>query len=135
MIGLARSGLMVVADPEIEGQALLLHVKNNLGKLAPALRYSIESDEDEGDDRAYVVWHGISPATAAELFTAQPINTGENRKAILDLLKERAPEALTLQDIAKVLPDIKESNLKVTLKRMFDALEIGKSARGAYHAK
>lgn len=137
MIGLARSGLMVVADPEIEGQALLLHVKNNLGKLAPALRYSIESDEDENDDRAYVAWHGVSPATAADLLTAQPVNMGGNRKAILDLLKERAPEALSPQDVADALPDIKggANNIKGILKRMFEAQEVGKSARGLYHAK
>ncbi len=135
MIANARSGLMVIADPEIENQALLLHTKNNLGKLAPALRYSIESDEDEGDERAYVAWHGVSTATAFDLLNPSPVNTGGNYKTILDLLKERAPDKLTIQEIAETLPNMSQNNITVTLKRMLDKGEIDKPERGFYRAK
>lgn len=134
--GLARTVLMVIADPLNEGQSVLCHIKSNIGRVAnDSLNYIITSDEAEGDERPYVVWGGTTDMNVSEMLITPRKNEGGNRQEILDLLKEKAPEALEVKDIAEALPEVKMSNLKVTLMRMYDKGEIGKSARGLYHAK
>lgn len=138
-IGLARTGLMVVKDPTApsdENRMLFAHIKSNAGELANALTYTIVSDknEDPRDDRPYVKWGDESSVTANELLSAPRVNTGSNRQKILDVLEEKEPEEMSIAEISAELPDMSMSNLKTTLKRMYDSKEIGKSERGSYHA-
>ncbi len=133
-IALARTGLMVVRNPEDDHQIILSHIKSNIGKIAPGITYTVCCDEEEGDERPYIVWGETTTLSGADLMNAPRKNTGGNRQAILDLLEERAPDDLSPQEIAEALPEMSISNVKVTLKRMYDKKEIGKSERGAYHA-
>lgn len=133
-IGLARTGLMVVRDQEND-QTVLSHIKSNVGKLAPGISYTVVSDEDEGDDRPYVVWGETTEKSGADLLSVPRKNTGGNRHAILETLREHAPDEMTLQEIAEALPDLTMGNLKMTLKRMYEKGEVDKSERGCYLAK
>ena len=133
--GLARTGLMVVRNPDDPSQVILSHIKSNIGPIAPGITYTVCSDEAEGDDRPYIVWGEETMLSGLDLMSTPHKNTGGNRQAILDLLKERSPEEMTPQEIAKEMPEMGCSNLKMTLKRMYDNGEIAKSERGAYHAK
>lgn len=134
-IGLARTGLMVVRDPEDDSQVILSHIKSNIGPIAPGLLYKVHSDDEQGDDRPYIVWGDTTRLTGSDLMTIPRRNIGGNRQEILNLLQEHAPNPLTVKEIADELPEMTINNLKITLKRMYDNGEIGKSERGSYHAK
>jgi len=68
-IGLARTGLMVLQHPEDKSQAILSHIKSNIGPLAPGITYAVRSDEALGDDRPYIVWGNEMQASALDLLT------------------------------------------------------------------
>jgi len=76
IIGAARSGLIVQADPDDEtGHRRVLAVsKCNLAEKAPSLAYHIETDELYGCGR--VVWDGPSSHTADSLLV-QPVSEEE----------------------------------------------------------
>jgi DNA-binding transcriptional ArsR family regulator len=137
-IATARSGLMVLQDAVDEDQRVLAPIKSNLSARAANLSFSIVSDEDEGDDRPYVLWQGQSSWTLQELLNP-PVPTanqplGAARREILHVLEEHYPEALSIKALAEALPDISNSNLRMTLKRMIENGQIAKSGRGEYHA-
>ena len=134
---LARTGLMVTRDPDNEKQAILSHFKSNIGELGGSLIYRVTSDREKEprDDRPYIEWLGTTERSAIDLMGVPQKNTGNNRQEIKDLLQECAPVAMSVAEIAESLPEMTMTNLKVTLKRMYDQGEIGKSERGAYHAK
>jgi hypothetical protein len=134
---LSRIGLLAMVCPDNEDQCIFGPVKSNLNsKKVPKLLYSIVSDEDQGDNRPYVRWEGEGHYSDGDLGKAPSRNTGGNRDRIVQVLKERAPVAMTVQELAEALPPDSMSidNLKMTLKRMYDQRQIGKSERGAYHA-
>ena len=72
----ARSVLLAAYDPDDESREkrLLSHPKNNLGRLAPTLAYTVTEltvGEDDGDITASkVVWQGEDGRTAFDIMTA-----------------------------------------------------------------
>jgi RecA-family ATPase len=55
-IGLARTGLTVARHPQNKSQIVLTHIKSNIGPLAPAMTYTISSDDAMCDERPYITW-------------------------------------------------------------------------------
>jgi hypothetical protein len=65
IVGAARAGLLVGADPDDEGRRILAMTKSNLAKMPDALAYRLVDDERYSCAR--VVWDGASRHTAADL--------------------------------------------------------------------
>jgi hypothetical protein len=65
VIGAARSGLLVAADPDNPRGRVLAHVKHNLAPRQTSLRYALEYAAEYGCCR--VRWLGPSPYTADDL--------------------------------------------------------------------
>jgi AAA domain len=66
IIGLARSGLVVAADPEDSALRILASVKNNLCPPPPSLRWKLV---DDGNGVARVEWLGTSEHNADALLS------------------------------------------------------------------
>lgn len=132
-IGLARCGLMVLKEPTEEGRTVLAHVKSNIGKIAPTLAFRVVSDEDEGDERPYIQWEGESTHSIKELMAPASQKPSSIRMEILEVLQGRAPEAISPQEVADALPERSKGEITVALKRMTDAGQVQKSARGMYY--
>jgi hypothetical protein len=128
-IGLARTGLMVTKDPEQEDRCVLANIKNNLSREAPSLTYRVTSDQEQGDDRPYIVWEGVSIHSTKELLS--PVRPGEGRQKILSVLRAHAPELLGPQAIAEEC-DLEEANVRKTLRRMLEDGQVLSPARGLY---
>jgi AAA domain len=64
-----RTEFLVGSSPDAPTQTALLHVKSNLGPLAPPLDYRI------GDDGKFH-WTGLSSLTPQDLFAARPTGAG-----------------------------------------------------------
>lgn len=133
-IGLSRIGLLAVRNPDNENQCIFANIKNNLGKPAPKLLYSIVSDTGGSDERPYIRWEGFSTHTDQELMSKPTNVPGEGRQAILKCLKESHPDAMTPQQIADELAPMSIDNVKMTLQRMVKDDQIKKEARGMYVA-
>jgi putative DNA primase/helicase len=133
-IGLARIGLMAMANPDNENQGIFFTPKNNLVKkeLRTKLLYTIVSDEND-PDRPYVRWDGITTITEQEMTSRPQDNQGGNRTAILKCLQESFPDPMSPQQIADELA-LDLNVVTVTLKRMYDAEQINKQGRGQYVA-
>lgn len=67
IIGAARIGMLVAADPEDDTKRVLAVSKSNLAQKPPALSYSVKSN---GHDVPFVEWHGHSSHTADSLLEA-----------------------------------------------------------------
>ncbi len=132
-IGLSRIGLLAVRNPDNEDQCIFANIKNNLGKPAPKLLYSVVSDTGSDDERPSIRWQGESRHTDQELMSKPTNVPGEGRQAILRLLKENFPDAMSPAQIADQL-DMTEGNVKMTLQRMVKDDQIKKEARGMYVA-
>lgn len=65
IIGAARAGLLVAADPEDDSRRILATSKNNLAPHPPALAYKLVTDELHGCAR--VAWQGATTHTADAL--------------------------------------------------------------------
>ncbi len=112
-IGLARTGLAVVKDPFDETQCVFAHIKSNLGKYAPALNYCISSDEEEGDERPYVVWGTENSLSTSSLLAPSPTRKpSSTRQDILRILKEHSPGSLSVQLLGKELPELSMNTLR-----------------------
>ncbi len=137
-IGLCRTGLAVARDPQDPTKSVFAHIKTNLGKMAESLNYSIASDEEQGDERPYTVWEGVSTVSANDLLTPPHKNTGNTRQTIATVIKNNSPDEMPLHDIieavSEALPEVTENSIRVTLSRMVEKGEVGKSTRGTYHA-
>ena len=68
VIGAARFGLIVGADPDIEGRFLIASSKCNLARKPDTLAYRLESVP--GSDVAQVAWDGTSTVNASALLMA-----------------------------------------------------------------
>lgn len=64
LIGAARSGLVVAADPDDPERRILAPNKNNLSKPAPSLAFGMETAKNGA---ARVVWSGRSDLSAAQI--------------------------------------------------------------------
>lgn len=78
IIGAARSGLLVAADPDDETARVLAVVKSNLCKQAPSLKFTVES----AGTAAFIKWGGESAHTANALVALGV--TGEERDALTE---------------------------------------------------
>jgi hypothetical protein len=78
LIGAARSGLLVAADPDDPRRRVLAHIKHNLAPRQTSLRYALEYVAEFGCCR--VCWLGRSPYSADELL--QPPEEPVERTAI-----------------------------------------------------
>jgi hypothetical protein len=135
---IASSGLMVLRDPTDESKRVLSHVKSTLSAQATNLSFSIVSEENSGDDRPSIRWHGLCLQTLQELLNPPvPVviqSLGTARQEILSVLEEYYPDSLSVKTLAEELPHIGNANLRKTLKRMAEDGQIKKSARGEYCA-
>ena len=77
IIGAARSGLLVGRAPDNPDQFILAATKNNLGPLAPSLRYEIEPCGDVGR----IKWLGEAPFRAADLTATRATNPKKHDQA------------------------------------------------------
>jgi hypothetical protein len=135
IVGVARSALMVMRHPHDESRCVLAHIKANVGKYAPALPFTIASDEDTKDAHPYVVWGEAIKLSSRDLQATPTANKPSTlRQEILRVLQEHYPEAMSVQAVAEELPELTYGNIAVTLRRMADEKQIEKSARGLYSA-
>lgn len=72
-VGAARATFVVAQQDD--GMRVLACVKTNLAKKPPALRYTIESNED---DIPYIKWHGVVSLTAQELLDGPEKEAGSS---------------------------------------------------------
>jgi RecA-family ATPase len=123
IIGAARSGLLVAADPEDETgeRRVLVPTKSNLARAAVALAYHVSVTRE---NVAYVTWEGQSKHTAASLL-AQP-EVEEDRPALEEaksfLCEVLANGAVPAKDVQKQADQAGISY--ATLRRAKTALKI-----------
>ena len=85
-VAAARSQLLVATDPTDPDVRVLIHVKSNLARRAPALTFRLQG--------GHVVWMGITPITAEDALRAYRAGRGPSRR------EEKAAEATQwLQDL------------------------------------
>ena len=85
IIGAARCGWLLAADPDDEQRRILAHVKGNLGPRPESLRLRTVAADNGA---SLIEWGGTSPLTADELATPpNPEGRSEKREAI-DFLRE-----------------------------------------------
>lgn len=127
IIGAARSGLLVAADPDDENRRVLASTKLNLGPPPESLSFHLEADEGGA---ARVVWDGTSTHGANALL-AQPA-TEEDRHAI-DEAKDFLLSALAdgPVNVKQVQGDAGRAGVsEATLRRAKTALEIVSEKQG-----
>jgi AAA domain len=80
--GAVRTEFLTGCSPDAPTQPALVHVKSNLGRLAPSLGYSI-------DDTGAFYWTGPSNLTPQELLADRPIGAGlPKRKLVAEWLRQ-----------------------------------------------
>lgn len=109
IIGAARAGLLVGADPDDGTRSILAVSKNNLGRKAPSLAYQVvEASFRQGDDQiktGRVVWKGVSPHGAEDLL-GHPVERAapkqeEAGELLRSLLKDGAKPRAAIEKVAK----------------------------------
>jgi hypothetical protein len=134
----ADSGLIILKDPDDESKRVLAHIKSKLSAQAAHLSFSIASDEDAGDEQPSIRWLGTCSHTLQELLNPPASGAMQSlgivRQEILEVLELSHPTALSVKALAEALPEISNSNLRRTLKRMTADRQIQQSARGTYGA-
>jgi hypothetical protein len=83
IIGAARSGLIVVKDPDDDSRCILSVAKSNLAKLPTSLAYKILSNAAEVP---FINWLGPTPHTAASLLHDQA-DSEEDRSAVREAVE------------------------------------------------
>lgn len=123
IIGAARCGLLVAADPEDETGArrILAVTKSNLAAMPPALAYTLQP---AANGTAYVAWEGATAHTAKQLL-ALPEDDGERgaKTDAMDVLRT------ILADGPMSAADVKREAAQAgvaerTLRRAKDALGV-----------
>ena len=92
LIGAARSGLLLAADPDDPERRLLAVAKGNLAPPPPALAFRLEPVP--GSHVARVAWEGEHPWTAAEILQGQAGDAGQARRSAVDAARAWLREAL-----------------------------------------
>jgi putative DNA primase/helicase len=92
IIGAARSGLLLAADPDDPARRVLAVSKGNLARPPASLAFRLE--DVPGSDVARVVWEGESPWTAAQLLQAQTAADGDAPPSAVDQARAWLREAL-----------------------------------------
>jgi hypothetical protein len=121
IIGAARMGALVAADPRDENRRVLAPTKNNLATRPKSLSYGLEEAENGA---VRVVWSGESDLSAADLLGAlgesEPGARGEAEDFLRSML---ADGPLPSDEIFGAAKDARISNS--TLRRAKDRLGVG----------
>lgn len=86
IVGAARSGLLVAADPDDPTRRVLASVKSNLGVMPDSLAYRLVDSPDHGVAR--VVWEGSTSHDAYGLLAGPSLDAAEDRNDIDTWLTE-----------------------------------------------
>jgi hypothetical protein len=92
IIGAARSGLLLAADPDDPDRRILALAKGNLARPPASLAFRLE--DVPGATVARVVWDGESPWTATQLLQGQADDDGGSRRSVIDDARAWLREAL-----------------------------------------
>jgi len=126
IIASARTGLLVVRDPNDENKRVLTTTKNNLSAKAPNLVYNITTNP-EGIPT--INWLGISHIPVTNLLNnTSSLSTG--RQLIINLLHE-SDTPLSPKAIAEQTGQV-DNPVRLILKRMLNAQEVISPAYGLY---
>jgi hypothetical protein len=128
IIAAARTGLMVVKDPEDSSRRILATSKNNLSERADNLTYTIVGNE-EGIPS--IQWLGVNHYALTTLMGGGKKLSGE-RQAILRILKE-STHPLGPKEVAERTGQDYDGT-RHTLRSMLSAGEIASPMRGQYVA-
>jgi hypothetical protein len=110
IIGAARAGLLVAADPDDDERRIVAVTKSNLGPKPPALAYRLISDDNLGC--AVIVWDGTAHHTADELLaTEHPAQRTERDAAVEWLIEFLSDGPRSAEDVIKEAP-YSDSTLK-----------------------
>jgi hypothetical protein len=82
IIGAARSGLLLAADPDDPERRILALAKGNLARPAASLVFRLE--DVPGATVARVAWDGESPWTATTLLHRPTEDDGDDRRSVID---------------------------------------------------
>jgi hypothetical protein len=82
IIGAARSGLLLAADPDDPERRILALTKGNLARPAVSLAFRLE--DVPGVTVPRIVWDGESPWTATQLLQTQIVDDGGDRRSVID---------------------------------------------------
>jgi hypothetical protein len=92
IIGAARAGLLLTADPDDPDRRVLAVTKGNLTRPAPSLAFRLE--DHAGNGVARVVWEGESPWTATQLLQAQATEHGDASPSAVQVARALLRETL-----------------------------------------
>ena len=92
IIGAARSGLLLAADPDDPDRRVLAVSKGNLARPAPSLVFRLDDETGSGVTR--VIWEGQSPWTATQLLQAQFTEEGDATPSAVAAARAWLREAL-----------------------------------------
>ncbi len=126
IIAAARTGLILTRHPYEENKRILATTKNNLSNKAPNLNYRIVENES---GIPYIQWLGENNYTLSTLLDSGT-NVSIERHKILQVLKD-ADGPLGPQEVAE-LTGQKDTSVRLTLSRMYEAREITRPYRGMY---
>lgn len=127
IIGAARSGMVVAADPEDDTRRILAMTKSNLAVLAPALAYRLVPDELR--DVAQVKWEGRTSHTASQILsTGDDDHSGAMGDAIEFLKDLLADGAVAAKEALRQARDAGVAER--TLRRAQKALKVQSSKVG-----
>ncbi len=92
IIGAARAGLLLTADPDDPDRRVLAVTKSNLSNPAPSLAFRLE--DEPGSGVARVVWEGESPWSATQLLQAQSTENGDESLSAVHVARTWLRETL-----------------------------------------
>jgi hypothetical protein len=92
IIGAARSGLLLAADPDDPDRRVLAVSKGNLARPAPSLAFRL--DDQSGSGAARVIWEGETPWSATQLLQAQFTEDGDATPSAVEAARPWLREAL-----------------------------------------
>ena len=118
IVGAARAGLLVAADPEDTERRVLASMKNNLGPSPESLAYRLTSVEELGVAR--VQWDGQTTHTAHDLL-ADSTDAGASSEAerwLLDYMTEQVAVSSRAAKADAARAGIKERTLQRAVKTL-----------------
>ena len=115
IIGAARVGLLVAADPADDDRKMLACTKINVARMPASLAFRVISCPDR-PEVSMIRWEGASPLNASDLLTA-PVSQGSSKVAeavdwLTERLAEGPPPAAEIYDKAEAA-----GITKITLRR------------------
>ena len=120
IIGAARSGLLLAADPDDPTRRVLAPIKSNLGPAPPAMALHLEAQT--ADAVARVVWDGTTRHRAADLLRQESPEVADAVEQAREWLANALAdgdehESAVLKEVARAA-GVSESALKRAMKRL-----------------